>query len=144
VPVTDDGDGVGVEAAHLAGAHPGAGEQFDDEAVARIGGGVGGGHQPGGVVVVEEAGQRFGAGRQIAAEDRVAQRSVGPVPLDDPFEEGTQRPQSLPLGGRREAAVHAGLGGEPHLVVLDVVAGDGGDGGDLGVVDQPAGQLPQR
>ncbi len=57
VAVTDEHDGVGVEVAQLTGAYSGAGEDLDDEAVAWVGGGAGGGHQPGGVTVVEEAGQ---------------------------------------------------------------------------------------
>ena len=56
VAVADAHDGVGVEVAEFAGAHPGAGEQFDDESVAGVGGGAGGGHEPGGVAVVEELG----------------------------------------------------------------------------------------
>ena len=125
VAVTDEHDGVGVEVAQLAGAQSGAGEDFDDEAVAGVGGGAGGGHQPGGVAVVEELGQRFGAGWDVAADDRVAGRGVGPVPLDDPFEEHAQHPQPLTLRARRQAvAAHAGLGDEPHLEVLDVAAAD--------------------
>ena len=67
VAVTDEHDGVGVEVAELTGAQPGAGEHFDDEPVAGIGGGAGGGHQPGGVAVVEELGQRFGTWRDVTA-----------------------------------------------------------------------------
>ena len=43
-------DGVGGEIAELAGAQPGAGEDLDDQPVARDGVGSGGGHEPGGVV----------------------------------------------------------------------------------------------
>ena len=37
----------------------------------------------------------------------------------------------------------AGLGGQPHLVVLDVGPGDAGDDRDVGLRDQPAGELAQ-
>ena len=107
VAVTDEHDGVGVEVAQLAGAQSGAGEDFDDEPVAGVGGGAGGGHQSGGVAVVEELGQRFGAGWDVAADDRVAGRGVGPVPLDDPFEEHAQHPQPLALCVLRQAVAVA-------------------------------------
>ena len=90
--VTDEHDGVGVEITQLTRTQPGAGEHFDDEAVAGIGGSAGGGHQPGGVTVVEKPGQRFRAGRNVPTDDRVAGRRVGPVPLDDPLEAATQHP----------------------------------------------------
>jgi hypothetical protein len=38
----------------------------------------------------------------------------------------------------------AGLGGEPHLVVLDVTTLDVGDDRDVGRGGDPAGQLAQR
>ena len=60
VPVADLDDGIRVEVAQLAGAQPGAGEQLDHEPVAGVGAGPGGGHQPGGVAVVEELRQRLG------------------------------------------------------------------------------------
>ena len=72
VGVTDVDDGVGGEVAQLTGAQPGAGEHLDDEPVARVGGGAGGGHEPGGVAVVEELRERFGAGWDVTVEDRVA------------------------------------------------------------------------
>ena len=68
VAVTDEHDGVGVEVAQLTGTQPGAGEDLDDEAVARVGGGAGGGHQPGGVTVVEELGQWLRGG--VGCHDR--------------------------------------------------------------------------
>ena len=49
--------------------------------------GAGGSHEPGGVAVVEELRERFGAGWDVAVQDRVAVGGVGPVPLDEPFEE---------------------------------------------------------
>ncbi len=97
VAVTDEHDGVGVETAQLAGTQSGAGEDLDDESVACVGGGAGGGHQPGGVAVVEKLRQRFGAGWDVTSDDRVAGGGVGPVPLDDPFEEHAQHPQPLAL-----------------------------------------------
>src|SRR6185437_16230333 len=53
VPGADEHDRVGVQAGELAGPHAGAGQQFDDEPVAGVGAGPGGGHQPGRVAVVE-------------------------------------------------------------------------------------------
>ena len=90
-------DRVGVQVRQLAGAHPGAGEQFDDEPVARVGAGPGGGHQPGGVAVVEELRQRLGLLGDVPGDDRVAGRGVGPVPLDDPLEELAHGPHPLPV-----------------------------------------------
>ena len=125
VAVTDEHDCVGVEIAQLTRTHPGAGEDFDDEPVAGIAGGTGGGHQSGGVTVVEELRERFGAGWDVATDDRVAGRGLGPVPLDDPFEEHPQHPQSLTLRARRQpVAAHPGPGDEPQLEVLDVGPAD--------------------
>jgi len=62
VAVTDEHDGVGVEAAQFTGGSPGAGEDLDHEPVPWIAGGVGGGHQSGGVADVAELRQRLGAG----------------------------------------------------------------------------------
>ncbi len=56
VAVTDEHDRVSIEVAELSGTHAGAGKNLDDETVARVGGGAGGGHQSGGVAVVEELG----------------------------------------------------------------------------------------
>ena len=53
-------DRVGVQVRELAGPHAGAGQQLDDQPVAGVGGGPGGGHQPGRVAVVEELRQRLG------------------------------------------------------------------------------------
>jgi hypothetical protein len=145
VAVADEHDGVGVEVAQLTGAQPGAGEDFDDEPVAGVGGGAGGGHQSGGVAVVEELGQRLGARWDVAADDRVTRRGVGPVPFDEPFEEHAQHPQPLALGVLCQAlAAHAGPVSEPQLEVLDVASGDVGDAAHLGVFEQPSGELPQH
>jgi hypothetical protein len=73
----DEDDGVGFEAGELAGPDAGSGEQFDDQAVAGIGTGPGRCHEPGGIAVVEEPGQRVGAGRDIAADDGVAGGASG-------------------------------------------------------------------
>ena len=106
---------------------------------------VGGGHRSGGVAVVEELRQWFGAGRDVAVEDRVAAWGVGPVPVDEPFEEDADHPQPLPLGVLRQGrGLGPGSGGEPHLVVLEVASGDVGDDGHLGLLGEPAGQLTQR
>jgi hypothetical protein len=44
---------------------------------------------------------------------------------------------------RQQLALLAGLGGEPHLVVLYVTALDPCDDGDVGGGGEPAGQLSQ-
>ena len=52
-----------------------------------------GGHQLGGVAVIEELGERVGAWWEVTADDRVAAWGVGPFPLDDPFEEHAEHPR---------------------------------------------------
>lgn len=143
---TDEHDGVSGEVADFSGAHPGAGQQLDDESVAWIGGGAGGDHQFGCVAVVEELGERVGSWWEIAADDRVAAWGVVPFPLDDPFEEHAQRPEALALGVERQggAGLVAGLGGEPDFERLVVVAADLGDRDDGGVGVQEPGELAQR
>jgi hypothetical protein len=126
-------------------ARIGAGEQLDDEPVAGVGAGLGGGHQPGGVAVVEELGQRLGLFRDVPGDDRVAGRRVGPVPLDDPLEERPDGADPLPVRLRRDdLAAGPGLGGQPHLVVLDVIAPHRGNTAQPGVGDHPPGELAQR
>jgi len=100
-----------------------------DEPVAGDGVGAGRGHERGGLLVGEELGDRFGAVWDVAVQDRVAAGRVGPVPLDEPLEEDPDHPQPLSLGvlRQRQPGGAAGLGGEPHLVVLDVTAFDAGD-----------------
>ena len=72
--------------------------------------GAGGGHELGGVLVVEELRERLGAGRDVAVQDRVAARGVGPVPLDEPLQEDPDHPQPLALGvlGQRRALCSPG------------------------------------
>jgi hypothetical protein len=123
---SDEDDGVGLEIGEFAGPHAGAGEQFDDQAVAGVGAGPGGCHEPGRVAVVQESGERVGAGRDVAADDGVAGRCVGPVPLDDPLEEHAQHPQPLTESVSGQRAVGAVLLRQPHLEVLDVIAADPG------------------
>jgi hypothetical protein len=145
VPGADPHHRVGVETGQLAGPHPGAGEQLDHEPVARVGAGPGGGHQPGGVPVVEELRQRLGFLGDVPGDHRVAGRGIGPVPLDDPLEELAHGPHPLPVRLRGDGLAAApGAGGQPDLVVLDVIAADVTDRGQPGFGDHPAGQLAQR
>ena len=51
VPGADLDDRVGVQAGEFAGPHAGPGQQLDDQPVAGVGAGPGGGHQPGRVAV---------------------------------------------------------------------------------------------
>ena len=87
-----------------------------------------------------------GSGRGGMSPWRIGLRvvGVGPVPLDEALEEDPDHPQPLALGvlGQGRAGA-AGLGGEPHLVVLDVGAGDVGHDADVGLGHQPPGQLTQ-
>jgi hypothetical protein len=140
----DAGDGVGGEFAELGGAQPGAGQDLGDEPVAVHGMVPGGGHERGGLLVGEEPGDRLGAGRDVAVQDRVPSRSVGPVPFDEPLQEDPDHPQPVPLGvlGQQLAAL-AGLGSEPHLVVLDMGPGQLVDDGHVGFGGEPAGQLSE-
>ena len=58
------------------------------------------------------------------------------------LEEDADHAQPLTLGIlRQRRALRARLSSEPHLVVLDVAAGDVGDDGDVGVGHQAAGEL---
>ena len=145
VPGADLDDRVGVQAGQFAGPHAGAGQQLDHQPVAGISAGPGGGHQLGGVAVVEELGQRLGLFRDVPGDDRVAGRRVGPVPLDDPLEELAYGPHPLPVRlGRDRLAAAPGLDGEPHLVVLDIITAHRGDTVQPGIGGQPPGELAQR
>jgi hypothetical protein len=65
--------------------------------------------------------------------------------LDDPLEELPHGPHPLPVRLLRDClAAAAGLGGQPHLVVLDVIAADVADRGQAGLGDHPPGELAQR
>jgi hypothetical protein len=65
--------------------------------------------------------------------------------LDDPLEELAHGSDPLPVCLLRDRlAAAAGLGGQPYLVVLDVIAADVTDRGQAGFGDHPAGQLAQR
>ena len=141
----DPHDRVGLQVRQLAGPHPGPGQQLDDEPVAGVGAGPGGGHQPGRVAVVEELRQRLGLLGDVPGDDRVTGRRIGPVPFDDPLEELAHGPHPLPVCLRRDRpASRPGPGGQPHLVVLDVIAADIADRGQPGLGDHPAGELAQR
>ena len=118
---------------------------FDDEPVAGIGGGAGGGHEPGGVAVVEELRERLGTGRDVTTDDRVARRRVGPVPLDDPFEEHAQHARAVALGCWPTivapllpgwSASHTLKSSMSSRLISPTAA-------DVGVGDQPAGELTQ-
>ena len=144
VGVPEHGDGVGGQVAELARPHAGPGQQLDHQPIAGQAVGLGCGQQLGGVLVGEELGQRLGPRRDVAVEDRVPSVGLGPVPLDEALEEDPDHPQPLALGVLGQGrALAAGLGGEPHLVVLDVGPGDVGHRRHVGLGHQPPGQLAQ-
>jgi hypothetical protein len=102
----------------------------------------GGGHQLGRVAVAGELRQRLGLFQDVPGDDRVAGWRVGPVPLDDPLERRPDGPHPLPVRlGRDRPAARPGLGGQPYLVVLDVITAHRGDAVQPGVGDHPAGEL---
>ena len=98
VGVADQGDGVGVELAELTGPHAGAGQHLDDQAITRETVRPSCLHQLGGILVVQELGQRIGPRRDVAVEDRVASWGVVPVPLDEALEEDADHAEPLALG----------------------------------------------
>ena len=79
-------DRIRGEVAEFPDAHPGPGEQLDDEPIERLRDrGLRG--EAGGLRIVQEPWQRVIRDRDINREDRGAGRRVGPVPFDDPIEE---------------------------------------------------------
>ena len=116
----DGADGVGLQGAELADAHAGAGEHLDDQSAERVQS-SGRLHERRRGVVIEELGQWFVELGEIGAEDRVAQRGVGMVPLDEPFEDD---PQHAEAQADRRLLQLLAIGvlavGEPQLVGLDV------------------------
>src|SRR5829696_9144809 len=120
----DAADSVGVQVTEFAGAHPGAGEDLDNEPVEWLGAG-GGAEQSGGLSVVEELGQRVVGDRDVDGEHRGACGGVGPVPFDDPVKEAADHSEALADGVACGWAPGVGAGGgEPALVALDVAALD--------------------
>jgi hypothetical protein len=81
VPGADPHYRIRVQIGQLTGPHPGPGKQLDHEPVARVGAGPGGGHQPGGVRVVEEL--RQWPCRRLADMHRALAEAANPadVPL---------------------------------------------------------------
>ena len=147
LPVADGHDRVRRQAQELAFAQRGAGENLDADPVEQVGHVAGGGHQPGGVGVAGEAGQRPVADRHVPGENGTAGWGVLIAPFGDPVEEAAQVADPHPGGGpgRAGAAAVAGPGGHPGLEPFDVGAADRRDRGHAGVVcGQVAGQVPQR
>ena len=121
-------DGVDGEVEELAFAQPGAGQELHGQADERVGVGAGGLQQLGERAVVEEAGQRLVAERQVAGEHQHRGGDVVAVPLGEPLEAGAQGaevlgeadPGQFPAAGRWP-------GGQVQLVGLDVAAAKVGD-----------------
>jgi hypothetical protein len=108
--------------------------------------GAGGLQQPGDRAVIEEAGQRLVAERQVAGEHQHRGGDVAAVPFGEPLEAGAQGTGVLgeadlgqvPAAGRWPA-------GQVQFAGLDAAAAKVGDTGDLrGVPGQPAGELAQH
>ena len=138
--------GVVAQPADLADAHPGAGQQLDDQSAPPVRFDGQGGHELGGGGVVEELRQRLVRLRQVTGEHRDSSWRVGVVPVDDPLEEGAQHPEVVADGlGGHGAAVAAGTGGEGDLVGLDVATLDRSHrrAGRVGAGDV-AGELAQH
>jgi len=104
-----------------------------------------GGHEGGGLGVVEEARERLVGAGPVAAVHRGPGGHVVVLPLDDPGEEGVQVSEPHPEGRlAQELAAVAGSVGQLLLVCLDVLAGDVGDLGDGRVgSDQGCAELAQ-
>ena len=123
-------DGVDGEVEELAFAQAGAGQEFHGQADERVGVGAGGLQQLGERAVVQEAGQRLVAQRQVAGEHQHRGGDVAAVPLGEPLEAGAQGAEVLgeadlgqfPAAGRWPA-------GQVQLVGLDVAAAKVGDAG---------------
>jgi hypothetical protein len=81
------------ELAELGDAQPGARQHLDHESSLRVEP-DGGGHELGGLVVVEELRQRLVEFGQVGPQDRVPRRGVGMVPLDESLEHDAQYRQA--------------------------------------------------
>src|SRR6266568_3691591 len=138
--------GVDGEVEELAFAQAGAGQELHGQADERVGVGAGGLQQLGECRVVEEAGQRLVAQRQVAGEHQHPGGDVAAVPFGEPLEAGAQGAEVLGEADLGQVpAAGRGPAGQVQLVVLDVAAAEVGDAGDLrGVASQPAGELAQH
>ena len=139
-------DRVHGEGHELAAAHSGAGEELDAQAGEQVGVGSGRGEEPGGCGVVDEAGQRLIADREVPGDDEHPSGKVIAVPLAEPLEAGAQRAQMLGDGVTVQSPAFARRpAGEVQLEPFDVTAPDVGHGGHVGVeVGQEHGEFPQR
>ena len=127
--------GVDREVQELALAQPRAGQELHGQAHERVGVGAGGLQQLGERAVVEEAGQRCVAERQVAVEDEHGGGDVVAIPFGEALEAGAQ-PAEVLGQARLGQPVAAGGGtvGEVQLVGLDVAAAQVGDASDLGAL----------
>ena len=138
--------GIDCEIEEFTLAQAGAGQELDTQADERVGVGAGGLQQFGERGVVEEAGQRLVADRQVAGEHEHPGGDVVTVPFGEAFEAGAQRAEVLGTAGLgQRAAARRGAGGQVQLVGLDVAAAQIGDAADVGGVEgEPAGELAQH
>ena len=138
--------GIDCEVEEFTLAQAGAGQELHAQADERVVVGPGGLQQLGERGVVEEAGQRVIAQRQVAGENEHPGRDVIAVPFGEAFKAGTQGAQVLgETGLGQPAAAGRGPGGQVQLVGLDMCPTQVGDADHPGSVGgQPAGELPQH
>jgi len=138
--------GIDCEVEEFTLAQAGAGQELHAQADERVVVGPGGLQQLGERGVVEEAGQRVIAQRQVAGENEHPGRDVVAVPFGEAFKAGTQGAQVLgETGLGQPAAAGRGPGGQVQLVGLDMCPTQVGDADHPGSVGgQPAGELPQH
>ncbi|EUA42901.1 phage integrase family protein [Mycobacterium xenopi 3993] len=133
--------GIDCEIEEFTLAQAGAGEKLHAQSNERIIGGARGLQQLGERGVIEKAGQRVVADRQVAAEHEHAGGNVVAVPFGEPVEAGAQGAKVFgETGFGQPAAASRGAGGQVQLVGLDVCPAQVGDTGHLGALtaSQPA------
>ena len=139
-------DGVDGERPELARAHPGAGQQLDDQAGERVRIRPRRPEELGGRGVVEKPWEGLVDDREVAGEHERPLGRVGVAPVGDPVEEAVQVDEAVLDADavQRLARAQPVLGGEPGLEVLDVAAFKIGAAGDLRVVvGEPGAELAQ-
>ena len=102
VMVADLDNGICGQVAEFADAHAGACQEQHTEFAERVGFGLGVVHERCHLVVIEKLWEWFGAGWDVAVDDRVAAWCVVELPVDDPVEEHLHHSQALADRVRRQ------------------------------------------